>query len=286
MTTSKLRNSTLPRSVTDETSHLHILLQSSLTKETKERKLHYSTLPLTGANLRELIEREFKIPSCVQTLSFNSNIIQEGTKLEYLRVQEGDTIVVEYPYDIDTQFYLKLISKLVKIVSSLKCTIPKIAASGKVTEAIRDNIPRINNDCKSVRSAILSLKDKQLVNYSNGMPRVDQLYFIHNGGLKVLVELYRLLHLLPWHQLPMGAQKLELSCLSFVCTLSVTIGTRYLLLQEGALQCVLKSLLRVKLKPLQSISVTEPLVDPSGSTRQSTWLLGETIATAILVAGK
>ena len=264
--------------------YLHILLQSSLTKETKERKLRYSTLPLTGANLKELIEREFKIPSCVQTLSCNSNIIQEDTKLEYLRVQEGDTIVVEYPYDIDTRLYLELISKLDKIVSSLKHAIPKIAASGVVTEDVHY---MLKADCMSVRDTMMALLgDKQFVNVSTGMPEVGQLYFVYHGGIKILVQLCKVLHQLPWHQLPITAQELERSCLFFMSYLSLTIGTRYLLLQEGALQCVLKSLLCVKLEPLQYVRSTKHLADPFGTKTQSNWLLSEVILGAICVIGK
>lgn len=273
------------------TPYLRLLLRSSLAKESKERKLYCSTLPLlTGAGLKELVEREFKIPVCVQAVSFNSNIIQEDTKLSYLRIQEGDMIEIEYPREVDTLFYLELISKITKIFSSLRHAMPKIAAAGgvMVTDDIHDVMLQVNRDCKSIRSAIMNLiKDREhFVSYSTGMPGVDQLYFLHNGGLKVLVDLCKLLHMLPWHQLPMDAQQLERSSLSLICTLSLTLGTRYLLIQEGALQCVLKSLLRVKLEPLQYVSISEPLADPSGSERLSNWLLGDTIATAILVAGK
>ena len=264
--------------------YLHLLLQSSLTRETKERKLYYSTLPSTGASLKELVEREFKIPVCVQTASFNSNIIQEDTKLNYLRVQEGDTIVIEYPYEIDTQLYIELKSDIVKVLSLLKTIIPKIAASGKVASDIHN---MLKSDCKSVGNVLINLADDdQFVNTTSGMPEVGQLFFIHNGGLKVLVELYKLLHLLPWHQLPMDVQQFEHSCLYFMCALNLTIGTRYLLLREGALQCVLKSLLRIKLEPMQYISVSEPLADPLASKRMSNWILGEAIAGAILSIGK
>lgn len=265
----------------EESVCFHVLLRATVDGVVKKGKVTFSRFPKTGAEFKREVERQYHVPVCVQMLSFHTSAICDNTRLKSLKVQEGDTIEISYPAEAEIEYFTMLLNTLTRIISSLKQTLPQLLDGAEITGEMHNHLLP---DCDAFS------QDSSHIEYFSvfpmGTPNANQLYFIHNNGLTLLVEMYELLHLLSWHQLPLEVQELEYACLKVMWNFSATLGIRRLLMARGVLQCTFHSLMRVKVEPTKHIAIGQPLADLFGSVRYSTYVLAETIYAAIVAIGK
>jgi len=78
-----------------------VILNVELVQESPEvteiNKIRFSSRPTTFRGVKEEIEELFFIPTCVQTLRYEGNVVADGTTLESLYLQSCDSIQVHYP---------------------------------------------------------------------------------------------------------------------------------------------------------------------------------------------
>ena len=237
----------------------YLILVSTATNEKEQRKITFTRFPRTGIVLKREIENRYNIPICVQSLSFNSDLLHNKTRLKSLRIRTGDKLTLQYIGKAEIEYFSKTIATLRRIVTSLKRIMPKKHGDSNV---ITDDATRI--DCLDFAND--TAYSRYMSVFPTGLPNANHFFFLHNNGLKLLIRMYQLVHHLPWSQLPFELQAVEYACLNYVSKLSCALGVRQLLLHEGAVECVLKSLLRTEImpfahvQPLKSLSQTQCLI--------------------------
>ena len=260
---------------------LNVILKSSRDCDTKQRPLVVPGYPLTGMALKRHIQKKFNIPMCIQTLSFSSQVVQDCTSLRALYLQHGDTVQVDYMMDADIEYFSDLINTLIRIRTLLQAIVPDISSGASITYAMHQ---KLQTDCASFTSDCVPLR--YFTVFPTGTPNANQLYFLDLGGLKVLLDIYKLVHKLPWHKLPGELQDLEYACLQIIWNFSATLGIRQLIVQDGVMELVFKTFNRTKIEPYNQIKISEPLLDVFLSVHHSVSMLAEAVYASLVVIGK
>ena len=182
------------------------------------------------------------------------------------------------------------------MLAILHVVIAELESGADITEEMHD---KIEPDC--MEFALGCASTQHLFFSKTGTPNANHLYFIHNNGLHLLLQFYKLIHKLSFHCLPFELQELELECIQIISLLSVTLGIRYLILQviylcaycsvyiinkEGVMEEVFHSLLHFKVIPHKPISIVNVLKDPEALPERSAYVLSQIICFSIVVIGK
>ena len=260
---------------------LHVRLCSMNATSSEEKTICLQNYPSRGKTIKLAIEKQLGIPVCVQVLSFNSQMISNDTLPSRMRMREGDTVVVSYPSEADISYLSDLIATLKRILSLVRTVTTSLRTFRFIGEPTH---VKLSQECDSFNADNVPLTYFSV--FPTGSPNSNQLYFIDKGGLKLLLQIYSTLHQLPWHELPYEMQQLEYSCLKIVWNFSATLGIRYLILQRNIIDQVFKSLMRTKIRRYHNVALPGELLDHFVSTRQSIYVLAETVYAAVVVTGK
>ena len=120
-----------PSSPGDKTV-LNVLLNCEQTKSSRTKQVHFQSLPTTLLEIKKKTEEDFSIPSCFQTLHYQSMILKDSDQLQHTR--SGDTFTVDYPIEADckmTQTVIKWLKELLIKLNSIEENIssPSLGAS-------------------------------------------------------------------------------------------------------------------------------------------------------------
>ena len=120
-----------PSSPGDKTV-LNVLLNCEQTKSSRTKQVHFQSLPTTLLEIKKKTEEDFSIPSCFQTLHYQSMIQKDSDQLQHTR--SGDTFTVDYPIEADckmTQTVIKWLKELLIKLNSIEENIssPSLGAS-------------------------------------------------------------------------------------------------------------------------------------------------------------
>ena len=210
----------------------------------RELELPYDTRVVL--DVKRYIENEFSIPVCVQTLRLASAVLRDDTPLSSLRLRSGDTLHVSYYAAAECEQLRYVIHWLERLVSSLR----------------EEGVPSRRNFSERRRSAVTG--DNLLVHLGRlflpwGSPekRANKLFFVQNGGLELMLQLFSLLLTQPWTEMPLQLKRIEYKLLSTLWNLCETYKIRHEVLRRGGLSMCLQSLLQVEVRS------GEPIVDKS-----------------------
>ena len=259
----------------------NLIMTSTHANERTERVFSIPGYPTTGQALKDQIQSKFSIPACVQNLSFSSLPIRDSTCLKSIYLQHGDTVHVNYSMNADVEYFTVLISTLQRINHVLDDVIPELISGAPITSAMHQ---RLQTDCGAFTSDCVPLRYFSV--FPTGTPNANQLYFLSLDGLDLLVTIYKLLHQLPWHQLPLELQDLEYACLQIIWNFSATLGVRQLIVDNGVMEMVFKTMNRAKIVPYEHLKLSKPLSDKFLPLHRSISTLAEVVYAAIVVTGK
>ena len=82
---------------------LNVLLNCEQRKSSESKRVHFQSLPTTPLEIKKKIEEDFSIPSCVQTLHYQSMILKDSDQLQHTHFRSGDTFTVDYPIEADCE---------------------------------------------------------------------------------------------------------------------------------------------------------------------------------------
>ncbi len=82
---------------------LNVLLNCELTKYSETKQIHFKSLPTSPLEVRKKIEEDFSIPSCIQTLHYQSVILKDSDQLQNTHFRSGDTFTVDYPIEAECE---------------------------------------------------------------------------------------------------------------------------------------------------------------------------------------
>ena len=225
----------------------HVILNCTPTKTRKERQLCLEQPPKTVVEVKEQIQRKFKVPRCCQALYFDSVLLREGESLYPYRIRDEDILRVDYNSEADIEEVLDIISTMRKMIPFIASIQPELSS-----ESISEDLDkRILQNVKS--TDVESLAFEYFHPCASERASANRLLFIHNGGLDLMHELHVMLLKQPWRTTPLEMQYLEHAILRTLWNLTASFLVRTQVLKRHTLNAITESMLRVEILPNKPI---------------------------------
>ena len=216
------------------TFHLTFKCTSSNESSKKLKEATIITLASTVEELKQKIEDEYQIPSCVQTLYWQSVFLRPSSKLYDIGLRNGDTITVKYHSQCECKEVLASIQWLSSIVSEIK-------SKGVPTLTNRVNIHQF--DLSSIETYLKNLSFVHFHPWLRPDKYVNKIFFHEHGGLQLISSLFELLLSVKWDSLELDAK----FCLVLLQYVLWNFGESFMLrkqmYQHGVLTMCMKCLL-------------------------------------------
>ena len=258
-------SSNITSSSSEVFSNFYIKLHCTKTGLTKKGEIKLESPPRTQEVLavKKQLEKQFSIPVCVQTVSYNGHTLKNDDKLSELRVRNGDTFHVDYLDKADCTDIMEIISWLEQLSSAI------ITASLDIDNIIEDGVQR--NLLESLQKDFFSSwYDPTSNSY------VNKLFFVDKSGISLILKVYEFLLQKTWNKMTENYNYVERWIIESMWSFAETVPLCRLLIQHNIIQMVTKSLLRVRLEEGRTIED----LDASGDQYQQDILL-ETIHNCI-----
>ena len=187
-------------------------------------------------DVKKQVEKQFSIPVCVQTVSYNGHTLKSNIKLSDLRVRNGDTFCVMYCAKGDCADLMNTITWLRQLSSAM-------ASGGSDADLI--DIAEIG-----IQQELLENLHEFFTLYDDPFSRtyVNKLFFADNGGVSVILKVYEFLLQKTWNQMEEQLKYLECFIIGALWWFADTLPLCRILIQHNIIQMVTKSLLRVRLE--------------------------------------
>ena len=221
---------------------LKLQLHCTADNSTTERDLICpNTVSTKVSDLKEDIQNKFKIPTCCQSLYFESTLLRDEDTLAQCWIREGDTIVLKYETvaDIDD------ISEVVRILKQLLETVEEYYGLVTATGNPVSHTLQLGTAPKRVRDLVFS-------GFRDSSKRCDanRLHFVSKGGVQILYKLYRLTLKVDYKHTVFQLRYLESVLIQVIGSGLIDSSTRIpllrqLVLDNSTLDYVLKSFTRI-----------------------------------------
>ena len=200
--------------------------------------------------VKKQVERQFSIPVCVQTVSFNGEPLKDNIKLSDLKVRNGDTFHVKYLAEGDCADLMNTITWL----RQLSCAMASGSSDADLIDVAEIGIQQ---------DLLINLEEFfSLYNDPTSRTYVNKLFFADNDGVSVILKVYDFLLQKTWNKLDERLKYLECFIIGSLWWFADTLPLCRLLIQHNVIQMVTKSLLRVRLEEGRSIVEFDASGDP------------------------
>ena len=230
---------------------LNILLNREETKSSEIKRVHFQSLPTTPLEIKKKLEEDFSIPSCVQTLHYQSMILKDSDQLQRSHFRSGDTFTVHYPIEAECEIVKNVIKWLKELLELLKSIADSEADSHPYEDELRDLIIEGEND-----KIVEALCYKLFTPWEEKKKLMNKFFFQYEGGLDVLIKIYRILVSKEWGDLGIHTDVhiyLERKCTLAISNYLQTISLRRQVSRLGGLELCTTTLLRRQLQGQQYI---------------------------------
>lgn len=219
-----------------ESAVFQLQLNCTSRKSTENKTLTLSNFPSSTLELKKAIEREFSIPVCVQSVSYQLDGLSDNDNLSEKRIRSGDTLSISYLCEGDCKILGEIMEWLRQIVAAIH--------SNEVDGPSRTD----GLFWRGTQAGYHELLPIQLFDWLCPKAYVNKLYFEAEGGLKTLIGLYRELANSEWATMRPILKYLESFSLQSIGNFGENFPLRRITLKQGVLNLVLTSLLRKTLK--------------------------------------
>lgn len=228
--------------------------------------------PVTVADIKTKIERQFNIPACVQSLSYEAHPISDETTLQRARIRTGDSFRVVYSSAGDCEEIWDVVQWFQLVKQFLLKEDPTVSNNRLGHEFDYVLSCGINDEL------VENLAFKYLYPWLDARKYANKLFFVSCGGLKTMMGIYVALLKHPWKDCLLKIQCLEYGILRVLWNLSETLELRRLILSHNdCLQLCIRSLLREKMVEGEDVKDASD----SLSDTESGFVLVETIGAAL-----
>ena len=229
---------------------LNVLLKCELTKLSETKQVHFKSLPTTPLEIKKKIEEDFSIPSCVQTLHYQSMILKDSDQLQHTHFRSGDTFTVDYPIEAECRMAQNVIKWLKELYDLLQSIEENISFPSEESELLISlNFQKVENLIMEGQrdDSINALTMTLFFPLQDKRKLMNKLYFQQEGGLDVLMKVYGVLVRKKWGDLGIDAEfhvYLEENCCMAVCNYTATFSLCHQVVQLGGLEMCMTTLLR------------------------------------------
>ena len=235
---------------------LNILLNCEVTKISERKQVHFKSLPTTPLEIKKKIEEDFSIPSCVQTLHYQSMILKDSDQLQHAHFRSGDTFTVGYPIEAEcrmVQNVIKWLKELYDVLKSIEECISSPNEGKGLDVLMSSNHRKIKNLLLEARNdgTIESLSVTLFCPRREEKKMMNRSYFQQEGGLDLLIRVYGILVSKEWGDLGIVEHYhiyLEKKCCRAVVNYGLSFPFKRQVVQLGGLAMLSTTLLR---RPLQ-----------------------------------
>ena len=251
---------------------LDLVLHCERSEVAEHRTVEYPNRP--RALVRDVkleIERAHSIPCCVQTLLYDSHTLSDDSALDACCIRSGDTLHVRYPSEGDCKAILEITSWMGLLLAALKQEDPSSVRRPSDGLEILLMVGIENEFMKN-------LANEHFSPWLDAKKYINKVYFVHNGGLDIIMRLYALLLRQPWSKCHIKLKYMERQILSVLWNFTETFALRRRVNQHGGVELVIKSLLRKTLVKGEAIKDKD--------CPEADWILVETIHSAVGVLPK
>ena len=230
---------------------LNVLLNCEETKSSETKQVYFQSLPTTPLEIKNKIEEDFSVPSCVQTLHYQSMILKDSDQLQHTHFRSGDMFTVDYPAKAECELTREVIKWLKELYGLLQSIEPfsDEASNPSVSSKIESMILDGSNIIDALSYTLfLPWDDKKKL--------MNKFYFQQEGGLEVLMRCYGVLVSKEWGDLGFHAEFHIYLEGRFSTSLSIYQQTYSLcrqIVQLGGLEMCTTALLRRKIQGDASI---------------------------------
>ena len=237
----------------DDKVVLNVLLNCEQIKSSETKQVHFMSLPTTPLEIKKKIEEAFSIPSCVQTLHYQSMILKDSDQLQHTHFRSGDTFTVNYPIEGECKMVQNVILWIREILDLLQiidetCSLSDGEKKDHLMLSTLQKIERMTmvGDTDGTLDALYM---DMFYPWKNMKKYVNKLYFHQKGGLEVLMKTYNLLVSNEWGDLGIEDHLLVLehNCAGALTNYAESFALSRQIVKLGGLETFLKSLLKEKL---------------------------------------
>jgi hypothetical protein len=234
---------------------LNVLLNCELTNSSETKQVHFQSFPTTPLEIKKKIEEDFSIPSCVQTLHYQSMILKDSDQLQHTHFRSGDTFTVDYPAEAECDMIQNVLKWLKELCDLLKCVDERslspdeekniLFSSSLIFQKI-ENLIMEGEENDIIEALSLSL----FYPYGDKKKLMNSFYFRQEGGIDMLVEVYAIVVSKEWGQLGIDNRLhiyLEGKCSQAINNYAETTPLCRQIVQLGGLETCTKALLRRQL---------------------------------------
>ena len=238
---------------TEDIVVLNVLLNCEQTKSSERKQVHFKSLPTTPLEIKKKIEEDFSIPSCVQTLHYQSMILKDSDQLQHIHFRSGDTFTVDYPAEAECKRVQRVLKWLKQFYHLLKSIDECISFPGEENDLL------FSSSFQEIESLVMEGASDDTIedlSYTLFAPWTDQkklmnkFCFQQEGGLVILMKAYEILVSKEWGNFGINKEFhifLERICCRAVCNYAQTFPLRRQIVQLGGLEKSTITLLRRQL---------------------------------------
>ena len=227
-------------------------------------------------DVKKFIEDHLEIPVGVQTIRYNSVILQDATEtISHLRIRSGDTLYLTYYSVANCEQLRQVIHWLKSVVASLK----------EVGVPTRESFTSSKHGFLEQDDHLIDELGANFSRWGSPVTTADKQFFIDNGGLDHLIELYSLLLSQPWLEMPLQLKKLESGVVCTFSGFSESLQGRIELVHRGLLPMCLQSLLRVQIDRDNDLFVDPSPCPPEEASSHTNYLQGVISSAVAFLSG-
>ena len=243
-----------------------VILHSSKTGLSSHEQVHFTSGPTLVRDIKRAVEIQHSIPVCTQVLAYDSLVLGDDSRLNFVGARVGDTFHITYLSEGDCREIVDIINWIGLILATL----------GRENPTVSTGISVVFDDLLTNGIQLELIEDlafKYFFPWLDERKYVNKLHFVYNGGVDTIMEVYAAILRQPWEQVILKLKYMEYGILRVLWNLSETFPLRRLITRYGGLKMCMQSLVRKKLVEGERI---EDAVLPGQN-----WILIETIGAAL-----
>jgi hypothetical protein len=246
-----------------------VILHCSKTGLSNHKQIRFTFGPFLVQDIKGAVEAQHSIPTCTQTLAYDSQILRDDSRLSLVGARMGDTFHITYLSEGDCTEIVDIIKWMELLVGAFGLENPSVSTG---ISAMFDDL--LTNGIQL--ELIEDLAFKYFFPWLDERKYVNKLHFVYNGGVNIIMEVYAAILKQPWEQAILKLKYIEYGILRVLWNLSETFSLRRVITRHGGLKMCMQSLLRKKLVEGEKI---EDAVSPGHQAPN--WILIETIGAAL-----
>lgn len=245
------------RRVMEATNECTVMLECHLHSQsegtTEVKFLSLPALPQTVLELKEAVQQQFSVPACIQTVSYQTEVLSDDVHLSSRLLRSGDTVDVMFFCYGDCSSIEEVNTWMGELIQAYEeCEIEGDGGEHKVDVIVSNGL----------QNGLDSALGYDLFEWLVPRTMVNKAYFESSGGLTLLLKLYHHIFSREWSRLHVHQKYLESVCTQALANYGETASLRRKLVKMGVLDLCFKSMLRVVIPPNMAVS------DPSSSAAE------------------